>query len=144
MNLDYHYMIEIEFDQTMTKTSGELFVAIYSNQELLVNVSMNSKFVVQTIMSLQNKYKRLYVVFRSSVEFKPGDILRRVFNLKTIPNHFDNVIINFKKTNGSKNWSDRIDENLSLCLKVFGLGVSKHNDMILSRVRLQALENSNL
>ena len=41
-----HYFVELVLDRDMAKTSGEIFVAIHSNYEMLANVSMTSKYVL--------------------------------------------------------------------------------------------------
>ena len=43
--LGYHYLIEVTLDHNIAKTSGEIFVAIHSNYEMLANVSVTSKYV---------------------------------------------------------------------------------------------------
>lgn len=46
-DLGYHYVIEIELDRNMTRINGEIFVSIHSNYEMLKNISMTSKFVLE-------------------------------------------------------------------------------------------------
>ena len=41
--LGYHYFVEMVLDRDMAKTGGELYAAIYSNYELLANVTMTAK-----------------------------------------------------------------------------------------------------
>ncbi len=41
----YHYFVELVLDRDMAKTVGEISVAVYSNYELLANVSMTTKYV---------------------------------------------------------------------------------------------------
>ena len=43
--LGYHYLVEVTLDHNIAKTSGEIFVAIHSNYEMLANVSVTSKYV---------------------------------------------------------------------------------------------------
>jgi hypothetical protein len=40
----YHYFVELMLDPNMVKTAGEIFVAIYSNYEMLGNLSMTHKW----------------------------------------------------------------------------------------------------
>ena len=39
----YHYFVELVLDRDMAKTGGELYVAVFSNYELLANLSMTTK-----------------------------------------------------------------------------------------------------
>ncbi|CAF0989739.1 unnamed protein product [Rotaria sp. Silwood1] len=55
----YHYFVELVLDRDMAKTGGEIYVAVYSNYELLANVSMTEK---------------------SNADIKAGDIFRHVFS----------------------------------------------------------------
>lgn len=43
ISLGYHYFVELVLDRDMAKTGGELYVGIFSNYELLANVSMTAK-----------------------------------------------------------------------------------------------------
>ena len=40
VSLGYHYFVELVLDRDMAKTGGEIYVGIFSNYELLANVSM--------------------------------------------------------------------------------------------------------
>ncbi|CAF0756734.1 unnamed protein product [Rotaria sordida] len=78
-----HYFIELVLDRDMITTSGEIFVAIHSNYEMLANVSMTMK---------------------SNADIKPGDIFRRVFSYKTDLGKVDYAIVHFNKAKSLFGW----------------------------------------
>ncbi|CAF4626709.1 unnamed protein product, partial [Rotaria sp. Silwood2] len=72
----YHYFVELVLDRDMAKTGGEIYVAIYSNYELLANVSMTE---------------------RSNADIKAGDILRHVFSYHLDLGKVDYAVVYFQK-----------------------------------------------
>ncbi|CAF1201197.1 unnamed protein product [Adineta ricciae] len=72
----HHYYIELSLNEDMMKTIGEIYVSLYSNYELLTNLSMTHK---------------------SNVEIKGGNILRHVFSSDIDYNNIDYAIIYFYK-----------------------------------------------
>ncbi|CAF0991636.1 unnamed protein product [Rotaria magnacalcarata] len=79
----YHYFVELVLDRDMAKTSGEIYVAVYSNYELLANVSLTE---------------------RSNADIKAGDILRHVFSYHTDLGKVDYVMIYFQKAKAIFGW----------------------------------------
>jgi len=43
--LGYHYFVELVLDRDMAKTGGDIYVAIFSEYEMLANVTMTPKYV---------------------------------------------------------------------------------------------------
>jgi hypothetical protein len=41
--LGYHYFVELVLDRDMAKTGGDIYVGVFSNYELLANVTMTPK-----------------------------------------------------------------------------------------------------
>ncbi|CAF0827221.1 unnamed protein product [Rotaria sordida] len=72
----YHYFVELVLDRDMAKTRGEIYVAIYSDYELLANVSVTE---------------------RGNDDIKAGDIFRHVFSYHTDLGKVDYAVIYFQK-----------------------------------------------
>jgi len=43
--LGYHYFVELVLDRDMGKTGGDIYVAIFSEYEMLANVTVTPKYV---------------------------------------------------------------------------------------------------
>ncbi|CAF1041590.1 unnamed protein product [Rotaria sp. Silwood1] len=78
-----HYLIELVLNRDMIATSGEIYVSIHSNYEILTNVSMTMK---------------------SKADIKPGDIFRHVFSYKTDLGKVDYAIVHFNKAKNFFGW----------------------------------------
>ncbi|CAF0740905.1 unnamed protein product [Adineta steineri] len=72
----YHHSIELTIAHDMPKTSGEIYVAIHSNYEMLANVSMTSK---------------------SNADIQAGDVFRRIFSYNADMGNVDYAIVYFNK-----------------------------------------------
>ncbi|CAF0926951.1 unnamed protein product [Adineta ricciae] len=79
----YHYLIEVTLDHNIAKTSGEIFVAIHSNYEMLANVSVTSK---------------------SNADIKAGDVFRHMFSYKADLGQVDYAIVYFNKAKSLFGW----------------------------------------
>ncbi|CAF3013108.1 unnamed protein product [Rotaria sp. Silwood2] len=78
-----HYLIELVLDQDMIATSGEIYVSIHSNYEILTNASMTLK---------------------SNSDIKSGDIFRHVFSYKADLGKVDYAIVQFNKAKSFFGW----------------------------------------
>ncbi|CAF4007835.1 unnamed protein product, partial [Adineta steineri] len=79
----YHYFVELVLDRDMAKTAGEVYVAIYSDYELLANVSVTAK---------------------NNDDIKAGDILRHVFSYQADLGKLDYAIVYFHKAKTLFGW----------------------------------------
>jgi hypothetical protein len=72
----YHYFVELVLDRDMGKTGGDIYVAIFSEYEMLANVTVTPK---------------------ANSDIKAGDILRHVFSYQADIGQVDYAVVYFNK-----------------------------------------------